>query len=117
MKKLTFSFLIIAAIVAMTSCASVNGMGKGSSNNEQVARDKAEMNAMVDASRTNKVTVSENSKMETVDINGVATVTYKDVRTLDTSATLANVDRKTRTVKHGRRYDSTSKINAKVVDE
>lgn len=117
MKKFKFFFLIMAAIAVMTSCASVNGMGKGISTNEQIARDKAEMNAMVDASRTNKVTVSETSKMETTDVDGRATTTYKDTRTLETNATLANVERKTRVEKRGKNYNATAKINAKIVEE
>ena len=117
MKRLTIFFLIIAAIAVMTSCASVNGIGKATSTSEQVSRDKAEMNAMVDAARHNKVVVSENSTIETVDVDGKAATTYKNTRTLNTEATLANIDPKTRTVKHGGKYETTSKINAKIVEE
>ena len=117
MRKFTFFFLIIAAIAVMTSCASVNGIGKATSTNEQVSRDKAEMNAMVDAARHNKVAVSESSKIETVDVDGKAETTYKDTRTLTTSATLANIDPKTRTEKRGKTYNATSKIKATIVEE
>lgn len=117
MKKFKFFFLIMAAIVAMSSCSTIKGVGRGYSNSEQVAVDKADMNALVDVARQNKVTVTEDSKMTTTDIDGKSSTIYNDVRKLETTATLVNVEPKRNISKRGRNYVAVSKVNAKVVDE
>ena len=121
MKKIFAFFLIAALVIAaidmMSSCASTNGIGKATSTSEQVARNKAEMSAMADVSRTHKVTIAENSKMETTDVDGNATTVYKDEITLASSATLTEVKPKTRVEKRGKNVTATTKINAKVVEE
>jgi hypothetical protein len=109
--------LIIAAIAVMTSCSSVKGVGRGYSDSEQVAVDKADMNALVDVARQNKVTVAEDSKIETTDIDGKSSTTYTDTRTLTTSANLTNVKPNRKVSKRGKTYTAVSKVNATVVEE
>ena len=117
MKKTFSSILIIAAMAAMTSCSAIKGVGRGSSNSEQVAIDKADMNALVDVARQNKVTVAEDSKMTTTDIDGKSNTVYNDKRTLETSAVLTNIEPKRNIKKRGKKYAVVTKVNAKVVDE
>jgi len=114
MKKNFIFVLIIAAIAVMTSCSSVKGVGRGYSNSEQVAVDKADMNAFVDVARQNKVTVAENSKIETTDVDGKSSTQYTDTRTLTTSATLTNIEPKRKITKRGKNYAVVSKVNAKI---
>lgn len=117
MKRFTIFFLIIAAIAVMTSCASTKGVGKGSSTFEQIAQDKADINAMVDIARQNKSVVTDESKMKTTDVDGKASTVYEDTRTFKTSATLTNIKISRTNVKHGKAYNATSKANATIVEE
>lgn len=117
MRKFTFFFLIIAAIAVMTSCASVNGVGRGYSDSKQIAVEKADMNALVDISRQNKVSVSESSKIETTDVDGKASSKYSSKKEMATAAILTDVKSKHKFTRRGRKHEVVSKVNAKIVEE
>ena len=92
MKRL-FSVLVAIMLmaVAFESCSTTrHGEGKGYSTNEQVARDMADLNAVTDASKQDNYTVTETSKITTVDNNGEATTKFESVKTGSTKATFTD---------------------------
>lgn len=118
MRHLKKILVVISAIAVLTGCATVKtGSGKGYSDNEQIARDKADMNALVDAARQNKVAVTEESRMESVDTDGVSSTTYTGTRTLTSNAVFKDSSFKRTKNRRGRMFVVTSKSNAKIVEE
>ena len=114
MKKIVIFVLTIMSLVTVSSCATVkeySGRGNGFSTDEQIAMDKADLNAAVDASKQNNWTVSEKSNITTVDTNGNAHSVYTSTRTGKTKTTFTNNAFKRKVSKNGKMYRAVSRFN------
>ncbi len=112
MKKI---FIFTAIIAALTSCGTAKyaGVGKGTSNNEQVSKDLAYIAAGIEASRKNNSTFSETITNVTEDSNGESTTKYVSTQTAETATEFHDNQIETKTRRHGSSYTSRTTFNGR----
>ena len=114
MKRSMITIATLTMGMLLSGCgvtANYAGFGRGTSNNEQIASEIADINAAVSAAKANNWTVEEKATVETVDSNGKAQSTYTSEKTAKTSATFTENTFERKIQKNGGTFVATTTFN------